>query len=59
MASVQCTFKEILDAPVLGSWDEFCEKYHYNPYMLSEGLATDDELVTIEIEDAVKYGLIN
>lgn len=56
---ITCTFQDILDAPLLGAWDRFCEKYGYNPYMINEGLATGDEEVTITIEDARLYGLYN
>ena len=52
---IKTTFGEILDS---GHWDEFCKKHGYNPWMLNEGLATRDEQVTLSIEDAKLYGLL-
>ena len=56
--TVKTTMGEILDAPALGSWDKYCEKYGVNPYCMNEGRAESSTEVEISIEDAQEYGLI-
>lgn len=32
-----------------GAWDEFCEAFGYNPWMIKDGLATKDTTFDVEI----------
>lgn len=52
------TLGEILDAPVLGSWDKFCEKRGWHVWILNEGQADKNETAELDIEEAQEYGLI-
>lgn len=55
---VLVTFGEILNAPAIYSWDNFCLRHGYNPYMLNEGLAKKEATVEISLEEAEEYGLL-
>jgi len=39
-------------------WDEVCEDLGLNPWCLNEGLANDDDEISIDVEIAQKYGII-
>jgi len=54
---IKITFGEILDS---GCWNEFCETYGYNEWMLNEGLATatSNEEVEIDVEFAKQNNLL-
>ena len=51
------TFNEILDAPLMGSWDEFCAEYGYDEYCVAEGGGPDFE-VEITVSEARRWGLL-
>jgi len=51
------TLRDILDAPLLGSWDEYCHKTGTNPYYVAHG-GDADEKVEISLEDAEYWGII-
>jgi hypothetical protein len=55
---VEVTFGDILDAPLLGSWDYICEKYGLNVWILNEGLADRKDKYEISIADARYIGII-
>jgi len=56
---ITATLGDILYAPWSNSWEDFCDKYDgYSIYCINEGLANSKDEVELEIEDAVKYGLI-
>jgi len=50
--------KDVLNAPLMSSWERMCEKYGINEWCLNEGLADDDSTVEINLEDAELYGLV-
>ncbi len=52
------TLGEILHAPLLGSWEIFCDKKGWGYWCINEGLAESSEEVTISLEDAQEYGLV-
>ena len=52
---ITCTFRDILNTSY---WDEFCEAYGYSPWMINEGLADDEETISITFAEARKWGII-
>lgn len=48
---------EIMDAPLVGSWDEFCTEYGYDEYCVAEGGDPDHE-VEITVSEARRWGLL-
>jgi len=50
--------RDVLNAPLMSSWETMCEKYGINEWCLNEGLADDDSTVEISLEDAELYGLV-
>lgn len=56
--TVKTTLGEILHAPYINSWDDFCEKYGYSEWCINEGRAEEDEVVEISLQDAKRYGLL-
>ncbi len=55
---VETTFRELMNAPYINTWEHFCEKYGYNIYIINEGLVEGEDVVVISFEDAKFYGLI-
>ena len=55
---VTVTFRQILDAPSMGSWDDMCEKYGINEWCINEGRASDQDEIEVSLADAEKWGLI-
>lgn len=51
---ISITFGEILDK---GCWDNFCNLKGYNIWMIAEGLADREEVVTLSIDECKKIGL--
>lgn len=47
MAVIELTVKQIMN---LGLWDKVCEYKGWEPYILSEGKISEDELVTFDDE---------
>lgn len=52
---IQVSFGDILDS---GNWDDFCDKYGYNPYFINEGKGSKCESTSISLDDAERWGLI-
>ena len=50
-----CDAKDLIEH---GAWEAYCQKYGINPYVINEGLMTDDEEITITIEEGVEWGLL-
>lgn len=48
----------VLDAPLIGAWDDMCEKYGINEWCLNEGRADSDDEIEVSLADAEKWGLI-
>ena len=57
IVKVTVTFGEIMDAPLIGSWDEFCEVYGFDPWCVNEGGDPDHE-VEITVSQALRWGLL-
>ena len=55
---IRATAREILNAPALGSWDDFCERNAINPWAINEGRMDGDEEFDLTKEQAQGYGLI-
>ena len=49
---------DVLDAPLINAWDKMCEKYGINEWCLNEGLADKNDTVSITLEDAEHWGII-
>ena len=54
---ITLTFSEALHS--CNDWDEFCDDLGLNPWCLNEGLASDDDTITITKEQAVNHGIID
>ena len=54
---ISVTLRDILDAPNIGAWDEFCTARGINPWCVNEG-ADDTSEYTITMEEAQNWGLI-
>ena len=52
------TAREIMDAPLISSWDHFCDRQGINPWCINEGLMDDDETFELTEEEARFYGLL-
>lgn len=55
---LEVTYRAISNAD-LYVWNEFCEKYEINPWCINEGLIKESDMVALDLEDALKWGLIN
>jgi hypothetical protein len=51
--NISISLKEILDK---GLWDNFCILKGWNVWCINEGLASDDEIVTLSIDEYKKIG---
>jgi len=49
---------DVLDAPLINAWDKMCEKYGINEWCLNEGLADKNDTVSVTLEDAEHWGII-
>lgn len=47
MSKVKLTVRQIMN---LGLWEKVCEQKNWNPYILNEGLISEDEIVEIDDE---------
>ena len=50
---------DILDAPLINAWVKMCEKYGISEWCLNEGLADKNDTVSVTLEDAEHWGLID
>ena len=49
---IKVTLGDVLNAPLLGAWEQMCEKYGIFEYCINEGMAEEDDTVEISLEDA-------
>lgn len=49
---------DVMDAPLIDSWQKMCAKYGINEWCLKEELAERNDTVNISLEDAENYGII-
>ena len=54
---VSVKLRDISRANYAMAWEEFCNKYGYNPFCMNEG-ADGDSKVKISLEDAENWGII-
>jgi hypothetical protein len=52
---ISVTYRSIMDSY---HWEEFCEKYGINPWIINEGMAESSDHVDIDYRDAFKYGIL-
>jgi hypothetical protein len=55
---VKVKLGEVLDAPLIGAWDELCSKYGINEWCLNEGRADSEDTIEVSYSDAKRWGLI-
>jgi hypothetical protein len=53
---IAVTYESILNS---GAWEDMCDKYGINPWILNEGRADNDDTISITVEDAQRWGLLN
>ncbi len=56
---ITVTFRAILNAPLISSWDEFCARYSINEWCIKEGLVEGTDETQISLQDAERWGLID
>lgn len=49
---------DVLNAPLVGAWEEMCQKYGISEWCLNEGRADSDDTVEVSLADAERWGLI-
>lgn len=52
------TAREILDAPLVDAWNDFCQKRGISEWAISEGQMDSDEEFALTEADARLYGLL-
>ncbi len=52
---IVATLDELIDG---GRWDQFCEDKGWNVWCVNEGLASSDEKVTLSLDEAKRYNLL-
>lgn len=59
-SEIKVTIKlgDVLDAPLLGAWEQMCDKYDINEWCLNEGNANSDDTINVSLEDAIRWGLV-
>ena len=55
---VTVTLGQVLDAPLIGSWEKMCSKYGINEWCLNEGMADSNDTIEISLEDAENWGVV-
>jgi len=55
---IKVTFEQVLDAPLIGAWEEMCNKYGINEWCLNEGLVNNDDVIEVSLEEAERWGII-
>ena len=55
---IKVTLKSIKDAPLINAWSKMCDKYGINEWCLNEGLANENDTVTIKMSDACLWGIV-
>jgi len=55
---VTVTLGDVLDAPLMDSWNQMCLKYNINEWCINEGLSDRDDTIEVSLEDAEYWGLI-
>jgi len=55
---VTVTLGQILDAPLISSWERACNTYGLNEWCINEGRADKSDTIEISLEDAELYGIV-
>lgn len=55
---INVKFVDVLNATYINAWEDMCEKYGINEWCLNEGLADDEDTISVSLEDAEFWGLI-
>jgi hypothetical protein len=56
---VVTTPKEIMDAPLVGSWDIVCDELGLNPWCVNEGQMESKERIELPVALAQRIGLLD
>lgn len=51
---ISITFRELLDK---GVWQEYCKLKGCNEWMIAEGLASENEIIDLSLEECKQIGL--
>lgn len=55
---IETTLGEVMDAPLIGSWQYICDKYGLNEWCINAGMADKNDNIGILLEDAEHIGII-